>query len=162
MFHVKQQETGNMVDLSKYAAGKKRYMSKDLWEPGAGENLTIANITEALFTDRNGKTEHKLVVDWVEDRPPLTLNVTNLNWLLGTFGPREEHWQGKRVRAFHDPTVKYGGKLVGGVVLDKTRPKTGPDPDLQQTLRKQQDIEQATGVKVATAKKDPFDDDIPF
>jgi hypothetical protein len=148
------------MDLSKYAAGTKKYMSKDLWDPGDGEDLTIANIREVEFSNRDGSTEHKLVMEWVEDRPPLTLNKTNLHWTLGTFGPNEEHWQGKKVHVFHDPTIKYAGKAVGGVVLDVPRgSRTAP---VKQGLAPEVKADLKAALKRPMPTQEELDDDIPF
>lgn len=151
------------MDLSKYAAGTKKYMSKDLWDPNQGEDLTIASIEEVQFQERDGTTRRKLVVNWVEDRPPLTLNKTNMNWILGTYGAVEADWQGKRVHAFHDPTVKYSGRAVGGVVLD--RPKT-PTPTLKASPGPDKALARALKARAlrAPAQPNPEDpnDDIPF
>lgn len=150
-----------MVDLSKYAAGTKKFMSKALWDPQQGEDLTIARIEEQLFTDRDGRTKNKLVCHWVEDRPPLVMNVTHRNWLLGTYGPRDEHWAGKRVHVFHDPTVEFPrGTKVGGVGMDLPGSEPPAKPGrlsraeaLKAELNKQQQETQPHG---------DLDDDIPF
>lgn len=136
------------MDLSKYAAGTKKYMSKDLWNPQEGENLTIASIEEVTFTDRSGKTEIKPVVSWVEDRPPLALNRTNMAWIISTFGPTEKDYQGRKLHVFHDPSVTWAGKKVGGVVLDK--PQLSPRA---KSLKEQ--------IATAIKEMDP-DDQIPF
>lgn len=137
------------MDLSKYAAGKKKYMSKVLWNPGQGETLTIARIEPIEFNERDGSTKEKLVCFWVEDRPPLVLNKTNMNWIIATLGSTEAEWAGKQVHVFHDPTVKYAGKAEGGVVMDVAKP--GVDKALQRELR-----------KPAPALSEEPDDDIPF
>ncbi len=130
-------------------------MSKDLYDKGKGETLTIASISFEKFTQRNGESVEKACVHWVEDRLPYACNATNLNWIIGTYGPQEQHWQGKKVFVFHDPTVKWGSDVVGGLVFD--RPPSGKDQklslDLKKPLKKQLLIEN---------QAEAPDDEIPF
>ena len=142
------------MDLSKYAAGTKKFMSKALYDPEQGEDLTIAKIEEELFTERDGRTRNKLVIHWVEDRPPLVMNVGQRNWILGEYGPKDEHWLGKRVHVFHDPTIEFPrGTRVGGLAFD--RPGSQP----------RRSHREAAGLPPAPVKAkvtEPFDDDVPF
>lgn len=128
-----------MVDLSKYAAGRKKYLSKDLYAPNQGEVLTIANIREVEFSDRGGKTEQKLVVDWVEDRPSMTLNKGNLAAIMEGLGAQESDYKGARVKVWHDPNVMLRGEAVGGLRISTAKRKTEAQPP-----------------------KEEFNDEIPF
>lgn len=144
------------MDLSKYAAGTKKFMSKALYDPEQGEDLTIAKIEEELFTERDGRSRNKLVIHWVEDRPPLVMNVGQRNWILGEYGPKDEHWLGKRVHVFHDPTIEFPrGTRVGGLAFD--RPGSQPPP--------RRSHREAAGLPPAPVKAkltEAFDDDVPF
>jgi len=136
-------------------AASARWMKKELYQPGEGEVLTIRDVRDHRF-ERDGKAENKLVLDWKEDRPSLTLNKTNFNWLVSTFGGDDDKWVRQKVRVFHDPTISYGGQRIGGLVLEAapapTPAKAGPDQDLRRQLNNQQQHQAAQEI----------DDDIPF
>lgn len=160
-----------MTDRAQWLASKATYMKKDMYPPGQGENLTIRDVRDQAFSRTDGTSEHKLVIDWKEERPSLALNKTNTAWLIGTFGADDDNWIRKQVFVFHDPTVKYAGKPIGGLVLD-TAKEDGPDPELKARLSRS--IKSATGLKDSAPKKktpvtypepwceEPLDDDIPF
>jgi hypothetical protein len=105
------------TNLNKYAKGKSKKMTTAMYEPRRGETLTIDLIKEETFREKDGTEQTKAVLHWVEDRPPMNLNKTNLNFLIIEFGPEEADYAGRKVEVFHDPTVEMGGKLVGGLRL---------------------------------------------
>ena len=147
-----------MTDRSNYFASSAKWLKKDRWPAGEGEVLLIKDVRDQEFKNKDGTSEHKLVLEWRQDVPPMTLNKTNYNWLLGTFGGNDDNWVGKRVYVWHDPTVEYPkGTRVGGLALDKA-----PMTEIERTkaaiagahgLEQQKQDQQAHG--------DP-DDDIPF
>lgn len=152
-----------MTDRVEWQAKQARYMSKALYAPGDGEDLTIRDCREELFKNHSGAEERKLVLDWMEERPALSLNKTNFAWLVSTFGGNDDSWIRKRVRVFHDPTVRFGKELVGGLVLDTPSQKVAPGPDkaLQQAL-KRADIAKAKGLDTGKPQEPDDDLSIPF
>ena len=156
-----------MTDRSAFFASQGAWMKKAMYGPGEGETLTIRDVRDHAFTNKDGSTERKLVLDWKEERPSLTLNKTNFNWLVSTFGGDDDKWVRQRVRVFHDPTITYGGQRIGGLVLEaapeapaqspagsaKGKTPRGPDPDLRRELNKAQQEAQA---------QEDLDDDVPF
>lgn len=105
------------TNLNKYAQGKTKSMTKAMYEPRKGETLTIDKVTEKVFKDKDGTETVKPICNWVEDRPALTLNKTNLKFILAEFGPEEADYCGRKVEVWHDPTVELGGNMVGGLKL---------------------------------------------
>jgi hypothetical protein len=105
------------TNLNKYAQGKSKNMTKAMYAPRQGETLTVDKITEKTFVGKDGKDEVKLQLSWVEDRPPLMLNKTNLKFLIAEFGPEEADYAGRKVEVWHDPTVELSGQMVGGLKL---------------------------------------------
>ncbi len=105
------------INLNDYATGKKKNMTKAMYEPRKGETLTIDKLTEFVFRGKDGQDEKKLKLNWVEDRPPMGLNKTNLRFILSQFGPEERDYSGRKVIVWHDPSVELGGELVGGLKL---------------------------------------------
>lgn len=105
------------TNLNKYAEGKAKSMTKGMYEPRKGETLTIDLIGEKTVREKDGTEKVIPVLHWVEDRPPMNLNKTNLKFIIAEFGPEERDYAGRKVEVWHDPTVELGGQLVGGLKL---------------------------------------------
>jgi hypothetical protein len=105
------------TNLNKYATGTSKSMTLGMYKPREGEVLTIDRITEKVFNEKDGTEKVKPVLNWVQDRPPLVLNKTNVKWLIAEFGPEDADYAGRKVEVWHDPTVELGGRLVGGLRL---------------------------------------------
>lgn len=146
-----------MTDRAQWAARQANYLSKAVYPPGQGEPLTIRDVRDMAFSSTDGSVQHKLVLDWQEERPSLALNKTNLQWLIGTFGADDDNWVRKQVFVFHDPTVKYGSRIVGGLVLDLPKNR-GPDPELRRSIANAQ----GDSAKARTQANEGPSDDIPF
>lgn len=110
------------LNLNEYAASKKKNMTTALIEPNKGIVLTIDRIERKEYPAKGGGTESKLVVHWVEDKPPLPLNKGNLDFIRNELGPEEHNYAGRKVEVWHDPNVTMGGNRVGGL---KLRPPRG-------------------------------------
>lgn len=106
-----------MTNLNDFAKKANKGMSKGMYDPYKGECLTIDKITSQEFKLKDGGSEVKPILHWVEDRPPLTLNKGNLNFIRGQFGDTEADFAGRRVEVFHDPEVMMGSSKVGGLRL---------------------------------------------
>lgn len=94
------------------------------------------------FKDNTGKAELRpaITIDLGESEKDLVLNKTNLKLLASAYGDSSDDWNGKPIVVFHDPSVSYGGRLVGGLKIKVPTAKAQP---------------QAAAPKVD-------DDDIPF
>ena len=65
---------------------------------------------------RQGAEEEQRWIMWFNElKKGLRLNVTNLRILEAAYGSQSEAWVGHRIQLYWDPTVQFGGKLVGGV-----------------------------------------------
>jgi hypothetical protein len=93
----------------------KYWRGKDLKGQPA-QTLTIADVTEELL-GRGKSQEPKAVLWFNETLKGLRLNATSVAVLELAYGPDSDQWNGKRVRLSFDPTVMFGGELVGGVKL---------------------------------------------
>jgi hypothetical protein len=52
----------------------------------------------------------------------LVLRTTcNRRALVHMFGADTKNWRGKTITIYHDPDVKFGGKLVGGIRIKETK-----------------------------------------
>src|SRR5512139_754759 len=97
--------------------------NEDLADPIGGETFTIRKLTEELV---GSDQQSKWACHWKErDANPLLLNKTNLRLLASWLGDDTDDWIGKEVEVYHDPSISYGGQLVGGL---RVRPPRPPKP----------------------------------
>lgn len=83
------------------------------------------DLEEVKDTD-SGKMEKKLVMHFLGKDKSLILNRTNCEALEAIVGTDDYGaWAGHTVVVFTDPTVKFGGKTVGGLRIRSTN---GPVP----------------------------------
>jgi hypothetical protein len=112
---------------------------EDLSDPVGGEVFTIRKLTEELV---GSDQQSKWACHWKErDVAPMLLNKTNLRLLASMLGDDTDMWLGKEVEVYHDPSISYGGQLVGGL---RVRPPRPPKPRARQ------------------ARSELPDDDVPF
>lgn len=124
---------------------ESKYISKE--DVGVnGKNLTIRNSDHLLqenVAPDNKPPEMKWILYFNEARKGLALNQTNISLVAHITGSEEtDDWRGKPVQLFEDPTISYGGKVIGGVrvrhVSNAPQPASPPMPN------------------------NDFDDDVPF
>ena len=119
----------------------KYLKADDLTEDGTVH--AVESIEQADLKSNDGGTEKKWLLT-LSGLKPLILNTTNINRCVAAFGTQEtDEWIGKKIIAYADPNVEYGGKIIGGVRL-KAMPKPTPK------------------VKAAPVVDDISVDDIPF
>jgi hypothetical protein len=100
---------------------------------------------------RDDAPEMKWTMSFIELQKPMVMNSTNLQLCAQALGSDDtDHWIGKQVVLYNDPSVQFQGKLIGGIRIraPKMRPATGATATAAQPQ------------PVATAEE--FDDDIPF
>lgn len=88
-----------------------RWMAKED-VPTSGVNLTVREVTQEAVGE---ELEAKLALHFHGSYKPLLLNRTNLRILGALLGNNTGEWKGKAVCVYSDPTISFGGKLVGGV-----------------------------------------------
>ena len=58
---------------------------------------------------------------------PMVLNTTNLNLCAKACGSDDtDDWFGHQVILYEDPSVSFGGKIVGGIRVKSSQKTTGP------------------------------------
>jgi hypothetical protein len=101
------------------------YLRKeDFPEP---ETLTIKEVREEEVQAPGKESKLKIVIYFEEYEKGVVLNQANglvLELLTGYDDP--EKWVGVRLRVYHDPTVEFGGKRVGGIRFAALRRKPVP------------------------------------
>ncbi len=81
------------------------------------------------------KTEKKLIMHFAGKDKSLILNRTNCEAMEQITGTDDYGaWVGHAVVLWTDPTVKFGGKTVGGLRIRAVGPKVMPKPILTEDL----------------------------
>lgn len=81
--------------------------------------LTMVELTEEVMG--RGSRDVKFVLWFREHLKGLQINKTRLKVLEAAYGPETDLWMGRKVRLSFDPTVEFGGRMVGGVKLETER-----------------------------------------
>ncbi len=83
---------------------------------GAGKLVTIDQIFQENVAKTGAPEELRWCVSFLETEKPMVLNSTN-GQLMAQITKSEEtdNWKGHKVVLYDDPSVSFGGKLVGGI-----------------------------------------------
>lgn len=85
-------------------------------EVGAGKLLTITYCVQMNVAKANEPAEMKWCLNFEETNKPMVLNRTNAELVGMISGERNsDNWGGVKIVAYDDPTISFGGKLVGGI-----------------------------------------------
>lgn len=100
-----------MADYSSFFSSY--FKAEDVQE--APRVVTIKSVGyEDVGRDEN--KDKKLVMRVDEDERGLTLNKTRYLDLAEMFGSKDsDKWIGKKVKLIFDPSIKFGGRKVGGI-----------------------------------------------
>jgi len=99
------------------------YLGEYEFQPGEEKLVTIKAIDVNEITGTGGKKEDRPVMHFHEQVKPLILNSTNFKTLTKLFqSPYIEDWAGRQITLYGDPTVKFGGEIVGGVRIRRELP----------------------------------------
>ena len=113
------------MKASELTTGK--FMKKEDCEPAI--LVTIAGFKEYNVAQEGQAEEKKWAVLFQEIDKPLVLNQTNVDALVAIFGTDDtDAWVGHKIVCFCDPTVKYMGRVVGGVRIRAPRPQAPQTP----------------------------------
>ena len=121
-----------MPNIDTMTEGK--YLRKeDVGEPGEGTICTIQGLKKANIARDDEEPKEKWLLKFREFSKPMVMGSTTLQLAAMILGSKEtDEWIGKRIEVYHDPSVTFGDKLVGGLRFrgrGKTReaPKTNDD-----------------------------------
>jgi len=114
---------------------------------GVGALMTITGCAQHNVAMQGADPEMKWCLSFREADKPLVLNSTNTQLCEKICGSDDtDDWMGHKVVLYTDPTVSFGGKVVGGIRVRapkvKVAPKTAPVPVVE--------------------PNDTLDDDCPF
>jgi hypothetical protein len=99
---------------------------------------------------RDDAPEMKWTMSFIELSKPMVMNSTNLQLAAQALGSDDtDHWIGKQIVLYNDPSVQFQGKLIGGIRIRAPKKRPG--------------TQAAPAPATVTAEADEaFDDDIPF
>lgn len=114
--------------------------SKFLKKEDVGEEgtlVTIVNVHQVNVAMEGKEPEMKWCMAFREFEKPMVLNSTNAQLCEKFLGSDDtDDWAGRQIVLYDDPTVAFGGELVGGIRVRRapSGPKTGkPTPMRQPT-----------------------------
>lgn len=114
-----------MPDISQMA--ESRFLKRA--DVGAGKLLTIESCDQQNVAKKDEAPEMKWCLHFSEIEKPVVLNRTNSELVAQITGERNsDNWGGHKVVLYDDPTISFGGKLVGGIRVRAPRNKTAPAP----------------------------------
>lgn len=98
------------------------YLRKENCEPPI--LLTIHSLEQENVAPEGQQPEEKWVMYFDEQKLGLVLNSTNIQLAAQICGSQDtDEWIGKKIVAYSEPNISFGGKLVGGIRL--RAPKNG-------------------------------------
>jgi hypothetical protein len=78
--------------------------------------VTIQKLYQDNVAKKNDPPELKWVIKFAEQEKPLVLNATNAQIIAQFLGSEDtDDWIGHKIVLYRDPSISYGGKVVGGV-----------------------------------------------
>ncbi len=97
----------------------KRFLTKE--DVGDGLTACIAALEDQEIQTGNGSTENKLVCI-LQDQKPFVVNRENYDRIADLYGEDDDDWAGHWITLYHDPSVSFGGKRVGGIRVRMEKP----------------------------------------
>ena len=99
---------------------------------GRGTLGTIQKVLRMNVAAEGADPELKWCMEFAEIEKPLVLNATNIALCEKICASDDtDAWIGKRIVLYVDPSISYGGKIVGGIRVrapKPTAPKAPPPP----------------------------------
>ena len=136
------------------------YLTKEDCEPAI--KVTVTHCDEEDVSMANQPARMKYVVYFKEQAKGMVLNLTNFQRIASLSGRQDtDDWEGVQVTLFNDPTVDFGGKLVGGIrVWVPQQVPPGIQPQNPSSPPQQSDI--TNPGYVGDDPPPPTADDIPY
>ena len=80
--------------------------------PTSGIELIIAGVSQE---ELGPEKERKFALHFKYGFKPMLINKTNVRILSALFGPQTDGWINRTVVVYNDPTVGFGGQIMGGL-----------------------------------------------
>lgn len=93
---------------------ESRFLKKE--DCGPGILVTIRSCEQINVAKEGAPEELKWCLNFEETEKPMVLNSTNAQIIAAIVGSQEtDNWSGHKVVLYSDPTITFGGKLIGGI-----------------------------------------------
>lgn len=103
--------------------------------------VTIATVEQLNVAKEGAPQELKWCLHVDEFDKAMVLNSTNGQLIAKITGSEEtDEWSGQQIVLYHDPSVSFGGKLIGGIRVRapknkvKKSPAAAPDVEEDETI----------------------------
>lgn len=97
--------------------------------------VTIVGVKQVNMAKDDETPEWKWAIKFQEFDQPMVLNSTNLHIAAKVLGSNEtDDWKGKEIVLYTDPSVSFGGQVVGGLRFrgqEKAPVKASPKPRME-------------------------------
>jgi hypothetical protein len=126
---------------------------------GKGTLATIKEIFQDNVAKEGAPEELKWCIQFAELEKPMVLNSTN-GMLIAQITKQEDtdDWIGARVVLYDDPSVSFGGKLVGGIRVRAPRNQPTPAPPTHGSMGNPQSPRRPD----PQPEPPPSDEDVPY
>ena len=120
---------------------ESRFLRKE--DVGEGQLVVIEKLTQENVSAEGQKERMRWCVWFKNVDKPLVLNSTNGQLIAKITGSEDsDRWAGAVVEIYNDPTISFGGKIVGGIrvrphrrvtgaAVPASKPRTAPQPQAQ-------------------------------
>lgn len=93
---------------------ESKFLKKE--DVGTGLLVTIEGLSQENVSKEGAPEEMKYALHFKETEKPLILNSTNGQLIAQITGEEDtDHWAGHKIVLYNDPTISFGGKIVGGI-----------------------------------------------
>jgi len=91
-----------------------KFLKQD--DVGPGVLVTISGAKQYNVAVQGADQDMKWCLEFAELEKPLVLNITNMRLIEAALGSDDtDDWIGKQIVLYSDPSITYGGKVVGGI-----------------------------------------------
>lgn len=94
--------------------------------------VTVQGVKQVNMAKEGEAPEMKWAIKFTEMDKPMVLNTTNINVAARVLGSENtDDWKGKELVLYTDPSVSFGGQVVGGLRFrgqEKAPVKAAPRP----------------------------------
>lgn len=78
--------------------------------------VTVTGVKQVNVAKDDAEPEMKWAIKFSEFDKPMVLNSTNIHVAAKVLGSDDtDNWKGKEIILYTDPTVSFGGQVVGGL-----------------------------------------------
>lgn len=125
---------------------------------GTGALMTVLGCNPHNVAKEGAEPEMKWCLEFEEVEKPLVLNSINIQLCEKIFGSDDtDHWIGKRIVLYVDPTISFQGKVTGGIRVRAPKPQNQTQQPAARTTARA-----AAAAVAAPPVSELTDDDIPF